>query len=112
MMKLSFSMKPAKKEVPIVKAPPPKPSLFSAAEEDDAADAPPPLAYKVEASKAMQKRIEKEKAVDSTVYDYDEVWERMQEVKEKQKAAKAIEAVERKVGFYFELFSRAAHCDL
>ncbi|KAH6918544.1 Ccdc55 protein [Coprinopsis sp. MPI-PUGE-AT-0042] len=107
-MKLSFSMKPAKKEAPIAQAPPPKPSLFSAAEEDDAADAPPPLAYKVEASKAMQKRIEKEKAVDSTVYDYDEVWERMQEVKEKQKAAKAIEAVERKPKYINSLLTSAA----
>ena len=96
-MKLSFSMKPAKKDAPQVKAPPPKPSLFSTAEEDEAMDAPPPASYQVQASKAMQKRIEKEKAVDSTVYDYDDVWERMQEVKEKQKAAKAMEAVERKV---------------
>jgi Coiled-coil domain-containing protein 55 (DUF2040) len=108
-MKLSFSMKPAKKEAPKVKAPPPKPALFSGLEEDDGVDAPPPLAYKVEASKAMQKRIEKEKAVDSTVYDYDEVWERMQEVKDKQKAAKAVEAVERKV----RLPSRGlAHCGI
>jgi coiled-coil domain-containing protein 55 len=96
-MKLSFSLK-AKKDTAPAKPPPPKPALFSGddAETEEPA-VPVSVPYNVEASKAMQKRIEQEKAVDPSVYDYDEVWDRMQEVKEKQKAAKAIEAMERKV---------------
>lgn len=105
-MKLSISLK-KKPENPlqpsISKAKPP-PSLFSQADDADddeqlaAAAAPKPGAsYNVEASKAMRKKMEAEKKVDATVYEYDEVWDRMQMVKQKQKEAKEIESLERKV---------------
>ena len=48
-------------------------------------------------SKALKKRIEAEKLVDQSVYEYDEVWDRMQEVKARQKEKKEVEALERKV---------------
>ncbi|TFK29966.1 Ccdc55 protein [Coprinopsis marcescibilis] len=107
-MKLSFSLK-AKKDA--AKPPPPRPNLFAAAEEDgegEQSTKPVTRAYAVEASKAMQKRIEQEKSVDPTVYDYDDVWERMQELKQKQKEAKAIEALERKPKYINNLLTSAA----
>ena len=79
-------------------APKPKPSLFSEAEADEPTE-PVSVAYNVEASKAMRKKMEAEKQVDSTVYEYDEVWDRMQAEKERQKALKNAEAQERKVRY-------------
>ena len=37
-------------------------------------------------SKAQKKKMEKEISVDSTVYEYDEVWDRMQEAKASKQA--------------------------
>ncbi|KAJ7940599.1 coiled-coil domain-containing protein 55-domain containing protein [Mycena leptocephala] len=44
----------------------------------------------------MQKRMEAEKRVDQTVYEYDEVWDKMQESKQRQKEAKELESKDRK----------------
>lgn len=93
-MKLSISLK--KPEVSAAPATKPKPSLFNEAEADEPAE-PVSVAYNVEASKAMRKKMEAEKEIDSTVYEYDEVWDRMQVAKQKQKEAKQVEALERKV---------------
>lgn len=41
--------------------------------------------------------MEAEKRVDETVFEYDEVWDRMQEAKQKQQAAKEVDASVRKV---------------
>ena len=41
--------------------------------------------------------MEEEKKVDATVFEYDEVWDKMQEAKQRQKEAKEVEAKERKV---------------
>lgn len=108
-MKLSFSL--AKPKAP---APPPtvsRPSAFGDGDDDDATGSPSTLpssnsktsvnkivlAQNVQASKAMKKRIEAEKQVDETVYEYDEVWDKMQEAKLKAKMAKESESKERKV---------------
>jgi len=113
-MKLSFSL-PNKAVKPVGAAPPlKKPAIFSSlGDDDDHVDAAPTLsdnkgaaankkllAQNVESSKAARKRMEEEMKVDSTVYQYDEVWDRMQEVKVKQKEAKEVDAKQRKVRVY------------
>ena len=45
----------------------------------------------------MKKKIEAEMKVDETVYEYDEVWDKMQEAKLRQKEKKEVESKERKV---------------
>ena len=40
---------------------------------------------------------EEEKKVDATVFEYDEVWDKMQETKARQKEAKEADSKERKV---------------
>lgn len=55
------------------------------------------LAQNMQTSKATKKRMEAEKQVDSTVYEYDEVWDKMQEAKLKTKTTKEQESRERKV---------------
>ena len=108
-MKLSFSLNKPKQ-------PPPQPSLkpptaFAAADDDEPIDAAPTLssndnnvaankkllAQNVGSSKAMKKRMEAELKVDATVYEYDEVWDKMQETKAKQKEQKEADSKERKV---------------
>lgn len=102
-MKLSFSLahKAAK---PL---PPPKP-LASLGEDDETLDTATTdnkeaaankklLALNVGSSQAAQKHMQKELMADPTVYQYDEVWDRMQDVKQRQKEAKEAEARLRKV---------------
>ena len=48
-------------------------------------------------SKLMKKRVEAERRIDETVYEYDEVWDKMQEAKQRQQAAKEVDASARKV---------------
>jgi coiled-coil domain-containing protein 55 len=55
------------------------------------------LAQNVEMSRTMKKKMDAEKKVDETVYEYDEVWDRMQEAKQRQKELKETDARERKV---------------
>lgn len=95
-MKLSFSLK-KKAEPPKPAASIPKPAVFGDNDAEEVVKPPVAVPYNVEASKAMQKRIEAEKQVDATVYEYDEVWDRIQLAKQKQKEAKEIESLERKV---------------
>jgi len=56
-----------------------------------------PVAHAAQSSKAMQKRIAAEKQVDTTVYQYDEVWDKMKEAKQRQQLAKEADAAARKV---------------
>ena len=58
-------------------------------------------------SKALKKKIEKEQNVDSSVYQYDEVWDRMQEAKAREKEKKEIEAKERKPKYIGSLLQAA-----
>ena len=57
-------------------------------------------ASSLEMSKAAKKRLEAEKKVDATVFEYDEIYDKMQEAKLKQKEAKEADAKERKVSIY------------
>ncbi|KZS99225.1 hypothetical protein SISNIDRAFT_16516 [Sistotremastrum niveocremeum HHB9708] len=108
MSKLSFSLAP-KSKPPIGTAPPLQaPPVFSALDDEDGNDAPttskagrhvgtlPRVPQSSLESRAQRKRMSEEKKVDQTVYQYDEVWDRMQEAKLKTKEAKEIESKERK----------------
>ena len=113
-MKVSFSLasskasKPAKSvgEAPSLK----RPITFASLEDDEPVDAAATassssnapvnkqlIAQNVQMSKAMKRQLEEEKKVDSTVFEYDEVWDKMQEAKQRQKEVKEIESRERKV---------------
>ena len=108
-MKLSFSLpKPATKSVgdaPSLK----RPANFGTFDDDIANDDAPPSARNGKAgnsdlvsqnillSKSAKKRMEEEQQVDATVYQYDEVWESMQDAKARQKEVKERESKERKV---------------
>jgi coiled-coil domain-containing protein 55 len=113
-MKVSFSLansKATKTSKPVGEAPSLKrPITFASLEDDDSVDtvltassstkAPANkqlIAQNVEMSKAMKRQIEEEKKVDATVFEYDEVWDKMQEAKQRQKEVKEIESKERKV---------------
>lgn len=108
-MKLSFSL-----NKPKTSGPPPslsRSSAFDDGHDDDKNDTPSTLpssdgktsvnkvtlAQNVRASKATKKKIEVEKQTDPTVYEYDEVWDKMQDAKLRAKAAKDQESKARKV---------------
>ena len=101
-MKLSFSLnKPIQPSAPIK-----RPSAFSLADDGDpegsglpgkSQDRTEPLDYNVHSSQVMRKRMETEKRVDETVFEYDEVWDKMQEAKLRQQASKEADASLRKV---------------
>ncbi|TFK42553.1 coiled-coil domain-containing protein 55-domain containing protein [Crucibulum laeve] len=110
-MKLSFSLNKPKTTTPA--APVKAPSLFSSADDDDDAvslpgTSKPPVAPKVETSKAIRKRMEAEKQVDETVFEYDEVWDKMQEAKQKLKEVKEQDSKERKPKYIHNLLTSAA----
>jgi hypothetical protein len=56
-----------------------------------------PAVHALGFSKLMKKRVEAERLIDETVYEYDEVWDKMQEAKLRQQAAKDVDASVRKV---------------
>lgn len=109
-MKLSISFnkpKTTQSKVPVL-----QPSAFAAALNDEEAESEQnidqpsgsrPTSHNVESSKAMRKRMEAAKRVDDTVYEYDEVWDKMQEAKQRQQAAKEAEAGARKVSFVLQI---------
>lgn len=110
-MKVSFSLGKAKPTQPVGDAPSLKrPAAFASLDDDDALDAAPTtsdvpkssankklVAQNAGLSKAAKKRLEEEKKVDATVFEYDEVWDKMQEAKQRQKVVKEVDAKERKV---------------
>jgi coiled-coil domain-containing protein 55 len=57
------------------------------------------VARNIESSKSAQKRMEKEQQIDATVYQYDEVYDSMQDAKSRQKDVKERESKERKVSY-------------
>ncbi|EGN95943.1 hypothetical protein SERLA73DRAFT_185382 [Serpula lacrymans var. lacrymans S7.3] len=119
-MKLSFSL--TNKAKPVGAAPSLKrPAALSSFEEDEPVDAAPTasdnrdtavnkklLAQNVGSSKATKKRMDNEMKVDATVYEYDEVWDKMQEAKQKQKEAKEVDAKARKPKYIHGLLNSAA----
>lgn len=124
-MKLSFSLSNKNTKLLGVAPPLPKPAAFSSLDDEDAQDIVPIassskdaivnktlLARNVASSKATQKRMEQEMKIDDTVYQYDEVWDRMQEVKQRQKEAKEADAKQRKVGLHSFVFARAFSCSV
>lgn len=111
-MKLSFSLKGKEKAAdskPVGAAPSLKrPAAFAGLDDDEpdtpAADAKKAapgnatlIAQSTGMSKAAKKRMEVEQQVDSTVFQYDEVWDNIQMAKERQKALKQQENTDRKV---------------
>ena len=111
-MKVSFSLKGKAASKPVGEAPSLKrTAAFAALDDDEPVDAAPTatggkgkvaankqfIAQSVEMSKSMKKKLEEEKKVDSTVFEYDEVWDKMQEAKQRQKEAKEADSKERKV---------------
>ncbi|KAF7304900.1 DUF2040 domain-containing protein [Mycena kentingensis (nom. inval.)] len=121
-MKLSFSLNKGK--APAQQAPTPslkRPAAFAFGD-DEPIDAAPTssadagknvsankklLAQNVHTSKSMKKRMDAERKVDSTVYEYDEVWDKMQEAKVRQKEAKEAQAKDRKPKYIAELLGAA-----
>lgn len=110
-MKLSFSLN-AKPKAPQQAPPLERPAAFGDGDEDVADAAPTStsvnsnvtankklLAQNVKTTKVMKKRLEAEKKVDPSVYEYDEVYDQMQEAKQRQKEAKEQDAKERKVHY-------------
>ncbi|EKM55588.1 uncharacterized protein PHACADRAFT_256315 [Phanerochaete carnosa HHB-10118-sp] len=59
-------------------------------------------------SKATKRKLEEEKKVDATVFEYDEVWDKMQEAKLRQKEVKEVETKERKPKYIEGLLASAA----
>jgi len=116
-MKVSFSLS-SKNTRPLGAAPPlPKPAAFSPLDDEDAQDIVPVASSSKDtlmlaSSKAAQKRMEQEMKIDATVYEYDEVWDRMQEVKQRQKEVKEVEAKQRKVSAYYFVFDQAFSCSI
>ncbi len=100
-MKLSISLNKQKatSQKPILQA-----SAFGANADDDPNHdkhkVKGPVAHVDETSKAMRKRMAAEKQVDATVYEYDEVWDKMKEAKQHQQAAKEADVAARKVGLF------------
>jgi hypothetical protein len=111
-MKLSFSLtnKAATKSVgdaPSLK----RPAAFGTLDDDTTGDDAPQsarnggmgnsdlVARNTQLSKSAKKRMEKEQQIDATVYQYDEVYDSMQNAKVKQKEIKERESKERKVSY-------------
>lgn len=118
-MKLSFSLanKSAKPTASSLKPP----TAFASLDDDDTvgpvktkSDNEHVAANKsllAQTSKAAKKRIDRELKVDPTVYQYDEVWDRMQDVKQKQKQAKEVDTKLRKVSASTLPFSKTLLID-
>jgi coiled-coil domain-containing protein 55 len=110
-MKVSFSLTTKSKPAPVGAAPSLKRPAAFASLDDEATEDPAPstagnsklaankqlISQNVELSKAAKKRLEAEQKVDSTVFQYDEIWDNMQYSKLRQKEAKEVDAKERKV---------------
>ena len=111
-MKVSFSLASSKAKAakPVGEAPAlARPIAFASLDDDAPVDAAPTasgsaapanrqlVAQNVAMSKAMKRKMEEERSVDASVFEYDEVWDKMQEAKLRQKEAKEVESKERKV---------------
>lgn len=119
-MKLSFSLTKAATK-PVGDAPSLKrPAAFGSLEDDTTDDNTfqsarnsgmgngDLVARNIQLSKSAQKRMEKEQQIDATVYQYDEVYDSMQDAKARQKESKERESKERKPKYISGLLSTAA----
>jgi hypothetical protein len=110
-MKLSFSLTKAATK-PVGDAPSLKrPAAFGTLDDDTTGDDAPQstrnggaghgdlVARNIQSSKSAKKRMEKEQQIDATVYQYDEVYDSMQDAKARQKEIKERESKERKVSY-------------
>jgi hypothetical protein len=113
-MKLSFSLTKKATSQSVGDAPSLKrPAVFGTLDDDITSDDVLPstrndgagngdlVAQNIQLSKSAKKRMEKEQQVDATVYQYDEVWDSMQDSKARQKEIKERESKERKVSFLY-----------
>ncbi|KAI0079923.1 hypothetical protein K474DRAFT_1658456, partial [Panus rudis PR-1116 ss-1] len=124
-MKVSFSLATSKSKAgkPLGEAPPLKrPAAFISLGDDDTHEEDTAssskgararvtkqlVAQNVEMSKATKRKLEEEQQIDSTVFQYDEVWEKMQLAKQRQKEAKEADAKERKPKYINGLLASAA----
>ena len=111
-MKLSFSLTNKAATKPVGDAPSLKrPAAFGSLEDDTTDDNAfqsarnsgtgngDLVARNIQSSKSAQKRMEKEQQIDATVYQYDEVYDSMQDAKARQKEVKERESKERKVSY-------------
>ncbi|TFK76409.1 hypothetical protein BDN72DRAFT_885164 [Pluteus cervinus] len=119
-MKLSFSLNKPKAAASTGSLK--RPAPFGLDGDDDITDAAPTasasdknaasnkklLAQNVEMSKSMKKKMEAEKRVDETVFEYDEVWDKMQQAKQRQKEAKELDSKQRKPKYIHGLLTTAA----
>lgn len=120
-MKLSFALNSSKKAGPSKPAPPSsslrKPTAFAALEDDEPLDAAPTAStshaldvnrrlaaqnvststFGGSLSRTQKQRLEKEKEVDPTVFEYDAVYDQMKEAQVKAKQAKEDDPEARKV---------------
>ncbi|KAF8495623.1 coiled-coil domain-containing protein 55-domain containing protein [Gautieria morchelliformis] len=116
-MKLSFSLKGKA----VGTAPSLKPATPFASLEDDILDAAPTaLTSRAEAqkhlvaqsssatSRATRKKLEEEKKLDKTIFEYDEVYDVMEQAKQRSKEKRDIEAQERKPKYIGSLLTSAA----
>jgi hypothetical protein len=102
-MKLSISFNKPKTGQPVNAIPRPSSAFDTGVDEEVGNDLPisknprPHAVHAQGSSKLMKKRMEAERRLDETVYEYDEVWDKMQEAKQLQQTAKAVDASARKV---------------
>ncbi|TCD71875.1 hypothetical protein EIP91_000007 [Steccherinum ochraceum] len=120
-MKVSFSLGKGKANEPLGDAPSLKrPAAFASLGDDEPLDEAPTVdgvkatanrqlvAQNAGMSKAAKRKMEEEQKVDATVFEYDEVWDKMQDAKAKQKVAKEVDAKERKPKYISNLLTTAA----
>ncbi|KAJ3725928.1 coiled-coil domain-containing protein 55-domain containing protein [Lentinula raphanica] len=122
MSKLSFSLNKPKTAAPVNPPSLKQPAGFAAFDDDEPVNAAPIasssketvsankklLAQNVLTSKKLKKQMEEEKKVDATVYEYDEVWDKMQMAKLQQKEAKEADPQRKKPKYIHDLLSSAA----
>lgn len=113
-MKVSFSLANKAKAKPTGSAPPLKQPVAFASLDDEPIDAAPTAsdsgraqgnkAYVVQnaaSSSRSKKKIEEELKVDPTVFEYDAIWDNMQEAKLRKKMENEASTKERKVCYHY-----------
>jgi len=120
MKPFSFALPKTKPAAPL---PPPKSAAVFSALDDDTLDAAPTastdnksvavnkrLAVQTSTSisRTTRRKLEEEQKVDKSVFEYDEVYDRMKEAEERAKEKKNADAQERKVSSLFVISIRLA----
>ncbi|KAJ7582673.1 coiled-coil domain-containing protein 55-domain containing protein [Mycena floridula] len=119
-MSIKFSLNKPKPATPAPSLK--RPTAFASVDDDEPIDAAPTassadknvaankklLAQNVGSSNSMKKRMEAEMKVDPTVYEYDSVWDNIEQSRQRQKEAKEIDSRERKPKYIGGLLTAAA----